>query len=92
MARHFMTKNTTTTKGAAAPENTARNLNPEIVERAREAYNLGCQEREILHDLAHFMRGEEGLFVSILYAAGYPLHLAEKYAELAADIGEEEDE
>jgi hypothetical protein len=99
-----MPENTTTTKGAAAPENTARNLEfvspstripgemPDTVEDARRAYNLGCEEREILYSLAHDFSGLEEHFASILIAAGYPVSLAKKYAELAADIGEEEDE
>ena len=99
----FMSATTTTTpKGEAIPETSAaENLelvspstqipgeNPEFVERAREAYNLGCQEREILYDLAEVLKGSEGHFASILHAAGYPLSLVKKYAELAAWPDEE---
>ena len=73
--------------------------NQESVEAAERAYELGCQEREILIDLAQDAY-DSGLhrdqFEEILKQAGYPHPLAkthaENYWELAEDNDNDEDE
>jgi hypothetical protein len=72
--------------------------NQESVEDAKRAYELGCQEREILIDLAqdaHDSGLKRDQFEEILRQAGYPHSLAkthaENYWELAEDNNEDEE-
>jgi hypothetical protein len=59
-------------------------INQEDVEDAKRAYELGCQEREILIDLAqnaYDSGATRDRFEEILKQAGYPSHLEKTHEE-----------